>query len=188
MKIKLISFLLVIATATIAVLYDHIMTPDVITEGSQEKSVIIAKPLPVIEATLMDGKQLTLNNLKEPILLINFWATWCAPCLVEMPQMVQLANESQGKVALVTISIDDKEKSIQKYLSKLEKQYPNLNLNQNTYWIWDEDKSLSLQTFNVSRVPETIVVDQNRTMVKKLIGEHDWSTQNMKNDLFKLYN
>ena len=61
---------------------------------------------PMPEATLADpaGKSLSLASLKGKPVLLNLWATWCAPCVVEMPKLDALAAEHDGKLAVVTIS------------------------------------------------------------------------------------
>jgi len=64
------------------------------------------EPMPAAKLTLPDGQSLDLSSLKGQPVLINLWATWCAPCVVEMPMLDTLAGEMDGRLKVLTISQD----------------------------------------------------------------------------------
>src|SRR5688572_23935010 len=57
----------------------------------------IGQPVPEFSFRTLDGKAHALEDFKGKATVLNFWATWCAPCLVEFPQMLNLARETQGE-------------------------------------------------------------------------------------------
>ena len=78
-------------------------------EGGMVKFVELNPPLPIPEASFSttDGKKINLNMFKGAWVLVNFWATWCAPCISELPSLYNLKqNKSSSKFKILLISID----------------------------------------------------------------------------------
>ena len=74
-----------------------------------EKFIAAPEPIPAPPVTFTDGdgKTLSLEDFRGKVVLINFWATWCAPCIEEMPSLARLANALQGQdFVVLAISID----------------------------------------------------------------------------------
>ena len=124
MKIKLLSFLIIIIVTIIIVTYDTMQSPDLIVPNDNQ--IININPIQVPEIDHMisiDNKILSLDDIKTEIILINFWASWCASCITELPSMIQLIERHQGRVTLLTISIDDSISAVEKFKIKLQQQY-----------------------------------------------------------------
>ena len=78
----------------------------------------------------LDGKPHFLNEWKGKILIVNFWASWCPPCVEEMPEFFMLQNELGGKgVQFVGILVDDEPDVAQEFLKSMAVNYPMLNGN-----------------------------------------------------------
>jgi thiol-disulfide isomerase/thioredoxin len=82
-----------------------------------------------LEFTLKDsdGRDVRLSDFKGKPLIVNFWATWCLPCLIETPQLIELADEyrEQG-LTIVGISIDDTPEQVREYAKTYKVTYPLL--------------------------------------------------------------
>lgn len=86
------------------------------------------KPAPAFTLTSLDGKKVSLADYKGKAVLVNFWATWCAPCKLEMPWFINFENEygSQGFVVLGVTQDDAPKDEIRKFATKMGINYPVL--------------------------------------------------------------
>ena len=119
------------------------------------------------EFTLRDaaGQEVLLSSFKGKPLLINLWATWCAPCVAELPQLDKLAG---GKLKVLTVSQD---------LPPADKVAPFLKArgaDKLEPWL-DPDGELTVQ-YGVTVLPTTIYYDAAGREVWRYVGGHDWST------------
>tara|TARA_R110000868_G_C10970322_1_gene769709 strand:+ start:5312 stop:5872 length:561 start_codon:yes stop_codon:yes gene_type:complete len=182
MKIKILIVVAFIIIAISAVTYDMYSQPNMIT--APQNNVQTAMSLPNITAPLLLNEgDLNIHNLKEPIILLNFWASWCTVCMAEMDDLFKLVSDMDGKVALVTLSIDEVPEHALKAYKFLEARYPESIQNKHIYWLFDADKNISLKTFNVNKTPETIIIDHQRNMVDKIVGVYDWSSESIRQKL-----
>ncbi|WP_448659819.1 TlpA family protein disulfide reductase [Sphingomonas sp. CJ99] len=113
-----------------------------------------------------DGKPTTLAAFRGKPVLVNLWATWCAPCVAEMPTLDALAKREAGKLAVLTISQDmDGADKVNPYLAKakLANLPPYL----------DPDLRFSVG-LNAS-LPTTLLYDAEGKEVWRFVGPMDWS-------------
>lgn len=129
------------------------------------------------------GNNLELASLKGKIVILNFWASWCAPCIEEVPSLIKLVQEFKGDVQLIAVSGDSNREDVEVFL----KSFPQLK-EANIAIVYDEDRSI-MKLFDVARLPESLVLNQEHKLVKKLVGSIDWynadSVAYMKNLLGK---
>jgi thiol-disulfide isomerase/thioredoxin len=80
-----------------------------LARGDMAKLVVATngQPPPTLPFLDPDGRQTDLARLKAPVVVVNFWATWCAPCRTEMPTLARLQAAYPGRVRIVPISMDD---------------------------------------------------------------------------------
>jgi thiol-disulfide isomerase/thioredoxin len=145
--------------------------PDV----SERQTVAAASP----ELTLEDenGHALTLSSLKGKVVFINFWATWCPPCIAEMPGINSLAEKlkSNKDVQFVTVDVDH---NFKKSRSFLQKHHLTLPLYQATVPIPPEMLG--------EAIPTTIIIDKTGKMVFRLEGGADYGNSKVEAYLTKL--
>ncbi|MBS0644073.1 MAG: DsbE family thiol:disulfide interchange protein [Acetobacteraceae bacterium] len=123
-------------------------------------SALLDKPAPAFDlAGLGSDKRLTLDGLKGRPSVINFFASWCAPCRIEHPVLMRLAK--QDKVAIYGISYKDKSEASTNFLTTLGDPYRQVGL--------DPDGRTGLN-FGVYGVPETYVLDGNGVIRKRFVG------------------
>jgi hypothetical protein len=83
-------------------------------------------------------------------------------------------------VALLSVSLDDNYKDTQKVLDKIATKYNFSLLETNMFWAWDKDKSISAKLLNTVKVPETIILNNKREMIEKIIGPAPWAEASTK--------
>jgi cytochrome c biogenesis protein CcmG/thiol:disulfide interchange protein DsbE len=111
-------------------------------------------------------RTVTLSQLKGQIVVLNFWATWCPPCIEEMPSLVQMQQRMKAKgITVLAVSIDVDENAYREFL----KQH-GVNL----LTVRDpEQKTPTL--YGTFKWPETYIIDRNGTVRRKFIGAVDWN-------------
>lgn len=112
------------------------------------------------------GKRLTSAELKGKPVLINLWATWCGPCVLEMPMLDALAGE--GKLRVVTISEDLAPQNVDKVTAFFaQRKFARLQP-----WL-DPDNMLG-DHYATGILPTTVLYDAQGREVWRMIGGHDW--------------
>lgn len=129
----------------------------------------INQVLPDFESKDIQGRLTRLSQYQGKIVILNFWASWCAPCVEEMPSLIKLVKAFPQDVVLLAISGDSTMEDIESFL----KSFPELKTLPNIQVIFDENKRLS-QQYQIYRLPESFILNQDRVMVKKISGIIDW--------------
>jgi thiol-disulfide isomerase/thioredoxin len=125
------------------------------------------KPLPDLEFLDADDKPVTFAGFKGKVVLINFWATWCAPCVKEMPSLDRLqAAMGKEKFVVLPLSLDGPSKP------KVVPFYKDRNL-ANLGIYFDKGRK-AMQKLDISILPTSILVDPAGRELGRLEGEADW--------------
>ncbi|PCJ99346.1 MAG: thioredoxin [Zetaproteobacteria bacterium] len=167
MKYRIIVSSLITLIILAAIIYDVVSVPSQYVEpASGEETSFKGKIAPRFSLTTIHGEVVDRESLKGKIVLLNFWASWCAPCIVEFPAMRRLAEKFDGNVIFLAISIDDNISDVYKFLGKVSEK----NSSDFVKIVWDEDKKISAGQFHTVRVPETIIIDKKMMMRRKVVG------------------
>lgn len=128
--------------------------------------------------TLQDSDhQITLSQFRGQVVLLNFWATWCPPCIEETPSMVRMQTRFKDKgVVVLAVSIDADDDAYHKFL----KEYKV-----NMVTVRDEAKKAST-LYGTFGWPETYVIDRKGIIQRKFIGPVDWTSPEITDYLNKL--
>jgi thiol-disulfide isomerase/thioredoxin len=139
-------------------------------EGSRFDQIdkMEADGVPVFQMKTTADKDFDLTSLKGKIVIVNFWASWCGPCVEEIPSMIKLVEHFKGDVQLVAVSADYAKEDIPKFL----KSFPGSD-NPNIHIIWDNEQTVA-KLYNIDRLPESFVVGKDLKLKKKIIGTIDW--------------
>jgi cytochrome c biogenesis protein CcmG, thiol:disulfide interchange protein DsbE len=116
------------------------------------------------------NKAYELTDFKGRIIIINFWASWCAPCVIEFPQLLDMARAYPDDVTLLTISVDEEKRNIETFLKKIHAQTKQPTDMPNVYYIWDPKKKISQDIFATVKYPETYILSPDLTIQEKIIG------------------
>jgi cytochrome c biogenesis protein CcmG/thiol:disulfide interchange protein DsbE len=119
----------------------------------------------------LKDERFELKNHQGKVVILNFWASWCAPCIEEVPSLIKLASQFKSELHLVAISGDSSREDIDIFL----KSFPGLKA-ENISIIWDKDRTIMKQ-FSVARLPESYILDKSQKLTKKIAGSIDWHTE-----------
>ena len=151
------------------------------TEKPDIKNIVInSKPKSYEEVIFKDvnNNKIDLNNYKGKLLMLNFWATWCAPCKKEMPSLDLLqSNNELNNLKIFPINVGQED------LIKSKNFFKNLNIrNLNIYY----DSSVILANkFSLRGVPTTILFNKDGKEFARIIGSIDFEDEKFINWLSK---
>jgi thiol-disulfide isomerase/thioredoxin len=110
---------------------------------------------------LIDGSSHSFNNDQGKYTLVNYWAEWCQPCRVEVPELNELAAEHADQLTVLAVNFDNEQgPELLAQLQKIGIQFPSLALDPRAKW--------GLERPNV--LPETLIINSEGELVHRLIG------------------
>jgi peroxiredoxin len=116
----------------------------------------------------------TLSQLRGKIVVLNFWATWCPPCIEEMPSLVQMQKKMQDKgIMVLAVSVDDDANDYHKFLK--DHSVDLLTVRESGQ---RTDKGVIAPVssrYGTIKVPETYIIDRGGVIRRKFIGPVDWN-------------
>lgn len=119
---------------------------------------------PTLGFTTLDGKPATLADFRGKPVLMNLWATWCGPCVAEMPTLAATAARLKGKVAVIAVAQDDAAK-VKPFLSGKSLDALPIYL----------DPKLSLSVHYKANLPTTILYGADGKEIWRVTGGFDWA-------------
>ena len=136
------------------------------------------QPAPEISLTDRDGKPATLDDFKGKLVLVNLWATWCQPCLKEMPSLAGLPKTLGDGFVLLAVSEDrGGDKAVAPFVEKLGLDKLKIYL---------DPESKVGHAFTVRGLPTSIVIGPKGEVVGRVEGAADWGSDKMLDPLKKL--
>lgn len=126
--------------------------------------------MPELEVKTIDGRTFRSAQAKGKILIVNFWASWCGPCVEEVPSLVKLSEAMKDDLMILAISGDSNMEDVNAFL----KSFPNFK-KPGIDIVLDEGLKLSRQ-FDVVRLPESYIYDGEGKVARKIAGSIDWAT------------
>ena len=116
----------------------------------------------------LDAKIVQFSDYRGKIVFLNFWATWCAPCRIEMPAMQKLYDKYKNKdFAMVAVSLKESGKEVRSFFKE----------NKLTFTALVDPKGKVAQTYRVISIPTTLIVDKNGLIIGYAIGPRDWESK-----------
>ena len=162
-KIFLIS-LLIIGVAIIVLLQTKDRTVTFSGSPPLEQNV----PAPNFALPDLDGKMVRLSDFKGKVVLLNIWATWCLPCVEEMPSIEKLHQELKDEdFKILAVSIDESgARTVAPFMKKHKLNFTALL----------DNKGAINSLYRTTGVPESFIIDQEGFVVEAVIGARNWAS------------
>lgn len=122
-------------------------------------------------------RKVNLNQFRGQVLVLNFWATWCPPCVEELPSLMNMQDRLRGRgVVVLGVSIDVDQGAYHRFLKER---------NVNFLTVLDPQQKVA-GMYGTSGWPETYIIDRQGVMRRKFIGAVDWNSPEVVQFLSKL--
>jgi len=142
----------------------------VLYETMHDKLVNVGDSAPDFSITADNGKPVSLTNFGGKILVLNFWATWCPPCVEEMPSLNQFAAQFKGKgVVVLGVSVDKDANAYKQFVRNLDPAFLTAR---------DPDQKINLE-FGTVQYPETYIINAQGKVLNKIISSANWTDDKM---------
>ncbi len=124
---------------------------------------------PEFDAQDLEGNPVSLSDFRGKLVLVNFWATWCEPCITEWPQLDQLAARlgQRDDVVILAVSIDEKREDIAPFLERMSLQDTGVTV------LWDPSNSVNL-AYGSEKIPDTFFVDEQGRLSTAFVNVRKW--------------
>jgi thiol-disulfide isomerase/thioredoxin len=111
----------------------------------------------------------SLSQISTPIRIVHFWASWCGPCVEELPSLTKLAATLQGKVTVLALSQDSSEEEMVRFLKE-----HGMSSTSNLKFIFDQKHRIS-SLYKSEKLPESYIVMTEKNLLKKKVsGSVEW--------------
>lgn len=121
--------------------------------------------IPAPDFTVSDGANtIRLSNYRGKVVLLNLWATWCAPCVQEMPALVQFHHDYPN-VAVLAVSVDEDPDAYKQFITERHVDLTTVR---------DPGESVA-KLYGSDGWPETYIIDRKGVIRRKVVGDPDWS-------------
>lgn len=118
----------------------------------------------------VDKQEVSLADYKGKVVLLNFWATWCPPCVKEMPSMERLHQKFAGQdFEIVAISAGETRAAVESFMMELDTEL--------TFPILLDEKGRTFNELGIRGLPMSFLFDRNGKLVRTISGSREWDEQ-----------
>ena len=119
---------------------------------------------------MMDAKSVNLKDYRGRFVLLNFWATWCSPCLKEMPDLENAYNEmGQEKLVVLAVGMGESVEKIKAFFNKYSFTFPLLA----------DNRMKITKLYGVRNIPVTYLIDPDGVVLGRALGVRDWASPDL---------
>ncbi|MEK3793538.1 redoxin domain-containing protein [Paenibacillus sp. FSL R7-0204] len=157
MKLRRFVTLLIIAAASAAGIWVYLQ------QSSQPPAgrMTTGASAPVFKAVTLQGEKVSLSEYKGRVVLLNFWATWCKPCMREMPLLNELSQSAELPVEILFVNAGESKGTVSEYMAEQQFSFPV---------IIDVTGRISA-SYSVNALPSTYIINKAGEISKVVVGE-----------------
>jgi cytochrome c biogenesis protein CcmG, thiol:disulfide interchange protein DsbE len=148
----------IVGVAVLALVVLFVVSPK--GDTKEEASPLLGKLAPQLVGTTIDGDTFDLDSQRGEWVLVNFFATWCPPCVLEHPELVKLSSDDAGSLQVVSVASGDTEENVVKFFSEKGGNWPVIAA---------DTGAVSLD-YGVKKLPESYLIAPDGTVVAKFLG------------------
>ena len=131
-----------------------------------QSEALLGKPAPELQLVTLKGKTIALSDYRGKAVLLNFWASWCGPCMDEFPSLKELETRFQGKpFEILLVNVDETYEAVA----------PNVPLVTLPGQVLFGATSQGLSNYHVRMLPLTILIDAKGLVRNTIMGGYNWS-------------
>jgi cytochrome c biogenesis protein CcmG/thiol:disulfide interchange protein DsbE len=151
-----------IVIATVMIVFVAVLATRPSATDRQAQSPLLGKPAPAVAGTAVDGAKVDATALRGRFVLVNFFASWCASCVQEHPELVRFSQRHQvtGDAAVVSVIFSDDVASVRRFVADKGAAWP----------IIPDPGGHIAYDFGVRGPPESFLIDRSGNVVSKIIG------------------
>lgn len=127
------------------------------TENQDKKEAVLA---PDFELESLDGTTIKLSELRDKNVIVNFWATWCSFCVIEMPDLQKLQDTYKDDLLVLTVNVGESKEVVQEFMKE-----NNLSLT-----VALDEKMDVANTYGIRSYPTTIAINKNGEVISGYVG------------------
>lgn len=171
--IRVLGLLAIVGAAAAAMLFlgtpERGQAPPAFTgHGGEFTAFPVLRPLPDLSVSDGQDQPVRLSDLKGRVVLLNFWATWCLPCVREMPGLDRLAAMNLDGLLVAAVSVDMTGRAaVEPFAAKH---------NLAALTLYYDPRAQAMRTLGFSGLPATFIVDRQGRLAGVLKGSADWDT------------
>ena len=123
-------------------------------------------PVPWLEGTDLNGREWSLRRMTGQVIVLNFWATWCPPCVEELPSLQWLSENSPNDQVVLTVNVKEGGQKVQRFLQTLDLNLPTL-LDRRGEWT---------RRLGIGSLPTTLLISSTGQTIQVVQGEVNWAS------------
>lgn len=132
---------------------------------------------PHIELRADSGAEVDLRDFRGKYVLLNFWATWCPPCVQELPSLNELAREFEERgLVVLGVSVDEDREAYENFLERFDVSFPTVR----------DPERVAANRYGTMKYPESYLIDRDGVVVQKYVGAENWMRPEIVNYLRSL--
>ncbi len=145
--------------------------------NTQQIELVENAEVPNFELTQLDGKKVKLGDFSQKVVMVNFWATWCEACMVEMPSIVALREQFASKgFEILAVNVDENPTQVvPAVMNKFGMKFP----------VFTDKGNALAELFDVHAIPLTVIINKDHKILFIESGERDWNGEDVHQMLTK---
>jgi peroxiredoxin len=134
-------------------------------QSRQPGPVETGDPAPDFTLPSLNQQPISLSSFRRGVVVLNFWATWCPPCVEETPSLRRFADELRGSgVTVIGVSVDQDAQALERFVNEAQLTFPIAR---------DPDQAVASR-YGTFKFPESYIINSQGKIAEKLIGAVDW--------------